>query len=170
MAERRSPPTRQAGRINDARGREVTQLDPVKLHLLSGRSVIPAETLRSMADQILPGARRQRLLQVLSVALGILVVVGGNIIYFRWFSAWKGFDPVNVMIYVVQFLVILSGPVLAFHMARARYVSRVASVLLKHRHCPHCGYDLRGSRPDPTDGATVCPECGCAWRLEPDVR
>lgn len=64
MAERRSPPTQRAGRINDARGRRVTQLDPVKLHLLNQRSIIPAEALRSMADQILPGARRQRFFQV----------------------------------------------------------------------------------------------------------
>ena len=114
MAERRSPPTYQAGRIHDARGRRVTQLDPVKLHLLNQRSVIPAEALRSMADQILPGARRQRLFQMLSLALGFTLIVGGNIIYFRYFSTWKGFDPVIVTIYVVQLVIILSGPILAF--------------------------------------------------------
>jgi transcription initiation factor TFIIIB Brf1 subunit/transcription initiation factor TFIIB len=37
--------------------------------------------------------------------------------------------------------------------------------MLKHLRCPHCGYDLRGLAADPEDGATVCPECGCAWRL-----
>jgi hypothetical protein len=166
MAERRSPPTHETGRIDDARGRRVTQLDPVKLHLLNQRSVIPAEALRSMVDQILPGARRQRLFQILSLALGFILIVGGNIIYFRHFSTWKGFDPVNVTIYVVQLVIILSGPLLAFRIARAKYVSRVASVMLKHRHCPHCGYDIRGLPVDPTDGATVCPECGCAWDLD----
>ena len=156
----------QAGRIKDARGRPVSRLDPVKLHLLNLPSIIPADTLRSMADQIMPGARRQRLIQVLSVALGFLVVVGGTIIYFRYFSVWKGFDPVNVTIYVIQVVVILSGPPLVFRMARTQYAGRVASVMLKHLHCPHCGYDMRGLPIDPRDGATVCPECGCAWRLD----
>jgi hypothetical protein len=166
MAKRRSPPTQQPGHINDARARRVTQLDPVKLHLLNQRSVIPAETLRSMADQIMPGARQLRLLQMLSVALSILVVVGGTIIYFRYFSTWRGFDPVNTTIYFVQIIVILSGPLLAFRIARAKYLNRIACVMLEHRHCPHCGYDIRGLPVDPKDGATACPECGCAWRLD----
>ena len=166
MVEPRSATTQAAGRIKDARGRSVSRLDPVKLHLLNQRSIIPAQTLRSMADQIMPGARRQRLLQVLSVALGFFVVVGGTIIYFSYFSTWKGFDPVNVTICVIQVVVILSGPLLAFRMARTKYVSRVASVMLEHRHCPHCGYDIRGLPADPGDGATICPERGCAWRLK----
>jgi hypothetical protein len=43
--------------------------------------------------------------------------------------------------------------------------------MLKHRRCPHCGYDLRLLPIDSNDGATVCPECGCAWSLDGgDVR
>ena len=42
-----------------------------------------------------------------------LVVVGGSTIFFRYFSTWKGVDPVNTMIYVIQVGVILSGPLLA---------------------------------------------------------
>ena len=168
MVEPRSCTTQQAGRIKDARGRPVSQLDPVKLHLLNQHSIIPAKTLRSMADQIMPGARRQRLVQVLSMALSFLVVVVGTIIYFRYFSTWKGFDPVNTTICVVQVVVILSGPFLVYRLAKAKYVSRVAAVMLKHRHCPHCGYDIRGLPADPEDGTTVCPECGCAWVLDDD--
>ena len=163
MVEPRSSTTPRARRLKDARGRSVTQLDPVKLHLLNQHSIIPAKTLRSMADQIMPGARRQRLVQVLIAAFTFTFIVSGTIIYFRYFSTWTGFDPVNVTIYVIQVVVILSGPVLAFRMARDKYTSRVASVMLKHRHCPHCGYDIRGLPADPADGATVCPECGCAW-------
>ena len=37
--------------------------------------------------------------------------------------------------------------------------------MLQHRRCPHCGYDLRLLPDDCSDGATVCPECGCAWKL-----
>jgi hypothetical protein len=165
MARKASSSTQKAGRFKDARGRPVSLTDPVRLHLLNQHTVIPAEVLRSMADEILPGARRQRLFQLLSVTLGFLVVVGGNIIYFRYFSRWKGLDPVNTTIYVLQVVIILSGPFLAYRFAKAKYVSRVASVMLKHRHCPHCGYDIRGLPRHPEDGATVCPECGCAWKL-----
>jgi len=166
MNKRGTSSTRQARGFKDARGRAVSLIDPVKLHLLNQHSVIPAETLRSMADEILPGARRQRLVQVLVVALGFLVVVGGNIVYFRYFSSWKGLDPVNTTIYFIQLVVILSGPFLAFRLARAKYVSRVVSVMLRHLRCPHCGYDMRMLPADPEDRATICPECGCAWKLE----
>ena len=36
---------------------------------------------------------------------------------------------------------------------------------IEHLRCPYCGYDIRGLPVDPSDGATVCPECGCAWRV-----
>jgi hypothetical protein len=49
--------------------------------------------------------------------------------------------------------------------ARER-LPRIRLVMLKHRRCPHCGYNLRGLPPCPEDNATVCPECGCAWRLD----
>ncbi|MEW6251597.1 MAG: hypothetical protein AB1716_13195, partial [Planctomycetota bacterium] len=52
-----------------------------------------------------------------------------------------------------------------FALKRKRF-GAVAAAILKHRRCPHCGYDLRLLPVDPTDGATVCPECGCAWRPE----
>ncbi len=165
MNENSSSPTRRTGCIKDARGRDVSPTDPVRLHMLNQQSGIPAPVLRSMADEILPGAKRQRILQVLSVALAVLVVVGGNIIYFRYFSNWAGLDPVNTTIYVVQTLVILSGPYIAYRLAKAQYQGRVASVMLAHRYCPHCSYNIRGLTTDSTDGATVCPECGCAWRL-----
>ena len=153
------------GHIKDARGRLVARFDPVKAHLLNQATLIPAETLRAIADDVLPGARRQRLIQVASVVFGFLFVIGGNIVYFRYFSTWSGLDPVGTAIYAVQVAVLLSGPIIAFRMARSQYVVRVAAAMLKHLRCPHCGYDIRGLPTDTEDGATVCPECGCAWRL-----
>jgi hypothetical protein len=44
----------------------------------------------------------------------------------------------------------------------------IARVLLAYRRCPHCGYDIRALPEDPADGATVCPECGCAWLCPPE--
>jgi hypothetical protein len=48
---------------------------------------------------------------------------------------------------------------------RQAHFKRVRAGLLKHRHCAHCGYDLRGL-PTAADGNTACPECGCTRRLE----
>jgi hypothetical protein len=165
MSKEQRPTRKQAKVIKDARGRLVIQLDPVKMHIFNQDSLIPAETLQAMVDEILPGASRKRLIQVVSVVLGFLFVVGGNIIYFRYFSTWRGLDPVNTTIYAIQIVVLLSGPIIAFRIARTGYASCVAAVMLKHLRCPHCAYDLRLLPTDPKDGATVCPECGCAWHL-----
>ncbi len=42
MVAPRSSTTQRAGRIKDARGRPVSQLDAVKLHLLNQHAIIPA--------------------------------------------------------------------------------------------------------------------------------
>lgn len=157
------------GRIQDARGRTVKQIDPVKLHLLNNDSVIPAEKLRTISDELLPGARRQRLILLLTSVFTILFIVGGTVVYFRYFGTWGGFDPVSTAIHIVQLAVILLGPIIGFRIARQKYATRITTVILKHRHCPHCGYDIRGLKIDPSDGATVCPECGCAWQLTPSA-
>jgi hypothetical protein len=153
------------GCVNDARGRRVRQNDPVRMYLLGQGSTIPAHVLRTMAEQLMPDLRRQRAVQIAGVVLSLSVVVGGTWFYFRYRGTWSGFDPVNTSIYVLQMLVIVAGPVVAWRIARARYVERISGVMLARRYCPHCDYDLRGLRPDPSDGATVCPECGCAWLI-----
>ncbi len=170
MAKHETPTRQRTGRVKDARGRLVTELDPVKMHLLNQRTIIPAETLQAMVDELLPRAKRTRLIQVLVVVFGSLFIVGGNVVYFRYFSSWKGLDPVNTTIYIIQIAVLLSGPVLAFRIIRSEYTNRVAAVMLRYLHCPHCGYSIRGLPIAPDDGTTVCPECGCAWRLEESSR
>ena len=49
---------------------------------------------------------------------------------------------------------------------KRRRLGHIARAMLQYRRCPHCGYNLRLLPVDPADGATVCPECGCAWLLE----
>jgi hypothetical protein len=52
-------------------------------------------------------------------------------------------------------------PLMIWQFARRHRYAKIKTVMLEHRHCPHCGYPLRGLRPDEHDGATVCSECGC---------
>lgn len=151
--------------VMDARGRSVRQLDPVVLHLLRQHDVIPAEPLKEIANEILPGASRQGLRQIL-IALGGLVLVGiGYFVYFRYVSTWRGLDAVQIIFCIVQFVVIASGPLIAYRVVRRTHARRVVPVMLAHGYCPHCGYNISHLPADPLDGATVCPECGCAWQL-----
>ncbi|HNO79871.1 MAG TPA: zinc ribbon domain-containing protein [Phycisphaerae bacterium] len=153
------------GRTKDARGRTIHQIDPVKMHLLHQHSIVPSDTLRSMSDALIPGIRKQQLASILCALFTLLFVVGGTVVYFTYFGTWKGLDPVSFSIHIVQAVVIISGPIIVFRMAKTKYAARITEVILEHRHCPHCGYNLRGLPIDAHDGATVCPECGSAWHL-----
>jgi hypothetical protein len=58
-----------------------------------------------------------------------------------------------------------SIPWVAWYSAKLRRFDKIAAAMLKYLRCPHCGYDLRMLPTGREDGATICPECGCAWRL-----
>ena len=57
MAEEKSSQRQRARRIKDTRGRNVTQLDPVSMHVLRQRDAIDAETVRQLAVEIGVGWR-----------------------------------------------------------------------------------------------------------------
>jgi hypothetical protein len=61
---------------------------------------------------------------------------------------------------------VIGGVVAPWIAARQARFKKLRGVMLLHRRCPHCGYNLFGLRPAPEDYATVCPECGCAWVLD----
>ena len=81
MAKPDATQTQQAGRIKDARGRKVAQLDPVTMRLLRQHGVIPAETLSKLADEIGVGwSKRVRVvffIAVVCLALFALVATVG---------------------------------------------------------------------------------------------
>jgi hypothetical protein len=77
----------------------------------------------------------------------------------------KGTDFVGFLQKMAPLTAIWIGPLMIWMVAKAARYNRIRSVMLRHRRCPHCGYDLRMLPTDPEDEATVCPECGCAWRL-----
>lgn len=147
----------------DARGRAVTFLDPYELKLRRRYDVIPAEPLRSMAENIgfgLPNyQRRMYILCVLLFFTCVIFLVIWKVVRGRGMDAAERFLwPANLAVFAlgaVQFW--RSG-----RRARGRYI---CAVMLEHRRCPHCGYDIRRLPPAPEDGATVCPECGCAWKV-----
>ena len=165
MVERDPPTTQQAGRIIDARGRTVSQLDPVMMHLLHRPGIIPSDVLREIAQEVGLGiTRATRSAFWASIAglacLGIALVIGTTRLAGGSISTATFFRR----------LLPFAGGLFGFFgcwisLRNARH-QKIGNVMLQQRRCPHCGYDLRLLPTDPADGATVCPECGCAWMLD----
>ncbi len=161
MPEEQAVQLRTAGFINDTRGRKARQLDPVALHLLHRHDVIDAETLRQIAHE--PGvaiAGKER--AALIVAVVGLVAVACLFIY-SLIERDFGDAPWARSASLLYFCGL---PWLIWFVLKKVRFGKIAAAMLKYDRCPHCGYDLRLLPVDPSDGATVCPECGCAWKLD----
>ena len=147
--------------VKDARGRRVTQLDPIGMYLLRQHGVIEADVLRAITrEKGLEITGWERVLLVVGVTGALLVI---SLFTHAFFTGDIGDAPFAKS----SSLVFMCGiPWLMWHNIRKARFRKVAAAMLKHLRCPHCGYDIRGLPTDSTDGATVCPECGCAWRLD----
>lgn len=157
-------PRQKAGRITDARERKVTQLDPIALYLLRQHDVIDADALRAIANEEgvrIKGGERAALIGGICGALLVIflfahALISGDI---RDATSAKS----------VGLLYLCSIPWIIWFGVKRKRFGNVAAAMLKHLRCPHCGYDIRGLPTDSEDGATVCPECGCAWKLEGEI-
>ena len=151
------------GRVTDACGRRVTQLDPVVMHLLHRHDVIPAEDLRTIATAIDPLEVKRRPRAALLTPIWIILWYVAFFGYFYIFKRWRGWDPVLMMFAAFYFLFPIA--LLWFGSLKARRArwERIRRIVLEHHYCPHCGYNLRGYPTDTSNDTIVCPECGCAW-------
>ncbi|MGD8454514.1 MAG: hypothetical protein PVJ57_22085 [Phycisphaerae bacterium] len=149
-----------AGRIRDARGRSVTQLDPVALCLLRQHNVIEADTLRAIAD-----AKGVRVALVERVALICGLCGALAVISLFTFALVTGDIRDAPLAKSAGLVYLCSLPWIMWYGIKRRRFGYVAAAMLSHQRCPHCGYDLRMLPADSDDGATICPECGCAWQL-----
>ncbi|MHC4234776.1 MAG: TFIIB-type zinc ribbon-containing protein [Planctomycetota bacterium] len=156
MAEQGSSKTQQVGRIKDARGRTVTQADPIALYLLRQHNVIDADTLHAIANEkgvrIAAGERTA----LIGGLCGALLVV--SLFTYALISGDLRDAPYAKS---TGLFYLCSLPWIVWYGIKRKRVGNVAAAMLRHRRCPHCGYDIRSLPTDPKDGATVCPECGC---------
>lgn len=164
MARKESSEKEFAGRIKDARGRVVSELDPVVMHLMHRPGVIPADTLHDIAQDIGFGMTKGVRLALWSwIACLICLAIALAILLTRLSNG-----AITTRRFVLS-LVPYCGIWTAFFGfwigARNSRHHRISEIMLKRLRCPHCGYDIRGLPTDPKDGATVCPECGCSWKL-----
>jgi len=153
------------GRVIDARGRRVTQLDPVAMHLLHRHDVIPTEELRTIATEIDPQEVKKRPRLALLSPAWIVLWYAAFFGYFLVFKRWRGWDPVLFMFTIPYFVFPIAWLWFGARKARRMRWDRIRRIMLQHRYCPHCGYNLRGCPTDTGDDTTVCPECGCAWSM-----
>jgi hypothetical protein len=136
------------------------------MRLLHQYDVIPAETLRKLAEEIGVGwPKLVRLtffvmLVFLAVYLVVTVVYLLTDVVFESAGLAAGAKRLALLIPPLAGLLIIW-----FVSARVRF-KRIRNIILKYLRCPHCGYDIRGLPTASEDGATICPECGCAWRLD----
>jgi hypothetical protein len=166
MAQRTQSDVRRLTNLKDARGRRTSRLDPVALHLLGRHDTIPADALRDIAAELDPKEVKWRRWAAVAAPFWVILCYAGFFGYFRFFSRWKGWDPVLITFAAFYFVFPFASVYWGFRKARRARLARIQQIMLKHLRCPHCGYDIRGLPADPVDGATVCPECGCAWTLE----
>lgn len=151
--------------IRDARGRSVTQVDPVAMRVLRKFDVIPREPLGEIADEVGLGmSKASRWMLMVSLVCALISLVAIVDYFVQAVSGATGFRL--VLSKIGGFFVVLVGPVMILVGARHVRFRRISKVMLRYLRCPHCGYDLRLLPTSPVDGATVCPECGCAWNLD----
>ena len=164
MAEKETPQPQRAGRTKDARGRPVTLLDPYELGLLRRHNVIPAHTVQEISREVGFGLPRWQRNGYVACVLAFLACV-------VFLVVWKlvrrtGVDTVERVLWPLNLTVFTIGAAQFWRSGRRARAKHIYTVMLAHLRCPHCGYDIRGLPTDPTDGTTLCPECGCAWNLK----
>ena len=153
-------------RIKDARGRAVSQLDPFTLRLMRRHEIIPSEVLDKITGEIGFGLRKgPRIMFIIGLVCLLICLLAVVLKCVEMFVS--GSFSLHALLKIFSPAVWV-GPIILWLGAYHIRFQRTAKVMLKHLRCPHCGYDLRGLPRNPGDGATVCPECGCAWRLTGD--
>ncbi len=143
MPEKATTRRRRAKRIKDARGRSVTQLDPVALYLLHRHDEgIPHEELRELTREIGIGKLDENWLGILGGAIGFACALVLMI------SAVT--ELINGSILVAGFVRraiwyqgIWAVPLAFWRAARRNRFHRIRRIMLEHLRCPHCGYDIR---------------------------
>jgi hypothetical protein len=164
MAGQPSSEAQRSFRVTDSHGRRVPMLDPYALHLLRLHDIIPAEPLALMAREIGSGLdpKMRRILIILGVtgAFSAVIFVIFCIDMLIHQQYWRLLGRVPLLLSQVW----IWSLIFWLYAKRIRY-KRIQAVMLKYRHCPHCGYDIHDLPTNSADGSTMCPECGCTWLL-----
>jgi hypothetical protein len=153
----------------DDRGTRVKLIPQHQLGIMPGiPSPIPMEVRTRMFGE----AQSMQLSRefVVPMFLGLLGII-------LWGGLWMFISPlivpslmVSPMVkgFIVAIVPFLGLPVFMwFIVQRGRH--RIARIVASHGYCATCGYAL-SDIPAASDGCTICPECGSAWRVGESVQ
>ena len=152
------------GRIKDGRGRKVSALNPEVMYRPHAHGLVPPEALRRIVERL--GVSTS------TGSSGVWWVLSSFVVLFLAGMIVASLQPLLSGTRAGILTLCLTGPlfmvlvVLAVRMGGRLFTSeQTTRMMLKYYRCPHCGYDLRLLPVEPEDGVTICPECGCAWKL-----
>ena len=168
LSEKKLLNRRNPTQIEDARGRIVSQLDPLVMNLLRRYDTIPAGALREIVKETAPGWAKWSSVVVVGFVLLAVAAVIFHLYDTTTAPNYRGWGVGTVISCTFQAALALFWPCVIYYQVHRSALQRVGPAMLKHRRCPHCGYDIRGLPVVSEDRATICPECGCAWRLDDD--
>jgi len=161
MAKKNLSIIQAGGWIKDARGKSVRLLDPYDLKLLRRDEVIPAELLSKILAEFDIKTMRRARIALIGLLFVPLLVIGHEVLQWVHGRRFGLFNPEMLGVYVALLLLLNM-----WRQMKRRRLRRACEILLRHIRCAHCGYDIHGLPVSCEDGATVCPECGCAWMLD----
>ena len=153
----------------DDRNREVRLLNPFRLYLSGRDDVIERPVLKSIIDAGADGGSKKLQLSLLfAVVFFIAMALFATLPEYRATGDLKHSLREAVRSPVVYFALGYGLLVFPWQLQTERRIRRrqFTKALLERRRCAHCGYNLDGLEADPDDGATVCPECASAWKLD----
>jgi uncharacterized protein YbaR (Trm112 family) len=156
--------------VQDAHGRAVRIIDPMRLHLLGREDVIEPQRLDRIIGLIDPAVRGNRKFMLILIVPAMLVCMVGFVLLMYLLAAPAERqelirDVTDPTLFIICAPGLTVGMLTPWLVIRKKVTNRALPAILANHCCPHCGYGLEGVPRDPTDGVTICPECAHAWDL-----
>ncbi len=163
MAEKDQTTAPRRGHLADARRNMVALLDPCALHSVGRYDLIEASPLGEIVGQINGEWERRRWIAYTLIGLPAIAFIVVVVLLLQ--NSGGSIGPFEKTWMVVLFAACVLNVGMLWLGIRSTRLKRACAIMLDHRCCPHCGGDIRGLPTAPEDGATICPECGRAWKL-----
>lgn len=143
----------------DDRGQRYVPYVAFELRTVSERADFPRaefEYIRSRIRAEDPAFSLKLRIIVVLQTIFATVLIGVSLL---WWKGWT--DAFRLMFFLFA---AASGWWTYRAMLPTRRMELIRRAMLRYRRCPACAYRLSGL-PLESDGCTVCPECGAAWRF-----
>lgn len=145
--------TQRPARLADSRGQPV--------RLCFGSKLPPGSPFRTRTQLVLASSWMHLCWVLYTAAAGCLSALKFSM---GQFLARQSGEPKVQVFDVAAPLALAVGAWLGWFLLQPRFHRWAVDSVLRLGRCPACTYDIGGLRVE-SDGCTVCPECGAAWRL-----